>query len=257
MRKAWLAAASMTAALATSGCVIVVGDDDASFKLNRDSRSADGYIVLNRDGGFSRLGGDINLRGRVGGDVSLISGDVDADDLDVGGDVSIAAGDINFAGRVDGEASVAGGDVDWAADVGDELSIAAGSLDVSGEIRGEASLAAGEMTLHADFRDGLKAAADQIELNGSVSGPLVLVAADEIKRNRRNDAEHGRIALDGRIADGGEVCGRTVEFGSDASISGQLLVWAESEPSYARGGQSSNVVFELRDGRDCDDLIDN
>lgn len=256
MRKAWLVAASVTAALAVSGCVIVVGDDDADFKINRDSRSADGFVVLNRDGGYSRLGGDINLRGRIGGDLSLISGDVDADTLDVGGDVSIAAGDVNFNGSVDGEASVAGGDVDWNADVGDELSIAAGDLDVSGRILGEASLAAGEMTLDADFTNGLTAAGDHIEMYGSVDGELVLVAADEIKRNRRNDAEHGLIQIHGEIADGGEVCGRTVEFGSDARISGQLLVWAESEPNYASGNQARNVVFEARDGRDCDDLLD-
>lgn len=256
MRKAWLAAASVTAALAVSGCVIVVGDDDHDFKMNRDSRSSDGYLVLNRDGDYSRLGGDINLRGRIGGDLSLISGDVDADALDVGGDVSIAAGDVDFTGSVDGEASIAGGDVNWDANVGDELSIAAGDLDVRGRILGEASLAAGEMTLDAQFTDGLTAAGDRIEMLGSVAGELVLVAADEIKRNRRDDPQHGLIQINGEIADGGEVCGRVVEFGSDARISGQLLVWAESEPAFAAGNQSRNVVFEARDGRDCDDILD-
>jgi cytoskeletal protein CcmA (bactofilin family) len=254
MRKAWLIATTMAAAVTVSGCVIYVDDNDNKHRLNH--RSSDGYRVLDQNGDYSRLGGDINLRGRIGGDLSLVSGDVDADQLDVGGDVSIAAGDVNYTGTVGGDASVAGGDVDWAADVGRELSIAAGDLNVSGNISDEASLAAGDMRLTAVFLDDLTAQADQIRFDGSVEGELTLIAANRIKRNRRDDREHGLIELAGEIRNGGEICARTLVIDSDARISGSLHVWAENEPETAPGARAGNVIFEPRNGRECDDILD-
>jgi hypothetical protein len=256
MRKAWMAAASGLVALTTTGCVFVVGDDDHNLKMGRHMRSVDGYVTLDRDGSYSRLGGDFNLRGRLGGDLSLVSGDVDAEDLDVGGDVSLAAGDVNFSGHVGGEASVAAGDVDWHADVDEDLSIAAGDLDVSGRVLGEASLAAGEMSLTASFMDGLDAAADEIYLGGSVEGPLQLEAGDDIRNNRRNNDSRGLVEVSGNIASGGEICARTVTFKSTANVSGTLTVWSESEPQVDPGARTGNLVYVPRDGRDCDDLLD-
>ena len=254
MHKAWMATAAMLVALTTSGCVLVVsGDGDKNF---HEFKNSDDFRVLDRDGSYSRIGGDIELTGRVGGDLSLISGDVTADELDVGGDVSLAAGDVEFRGSVGGEASVAAGDVDWAADVGGELSIAAGELNLSGYIIGEASLAAGEMTLDAVFEDGLSAAADEIYLAGRVSGELTLVAANKIRARRRNETSHGRIELSGEIVDGGEVCTRTLRLTSTANVSGTLRVWAEQAPVIDAGAQTGNLVFEARDGRDCDEIID-
>lgn len=254
MRKAWMAVAMMTAAVTVSGCVVYVGDgDDKRFM---DSRASDGFLVLDRDGDFNRLGGDINLRGRIGGDLSLVSGDVDADELMVGGDVSIAAGDVTYIGSVGGEASIAGGDVDFAADVGDELSIAAGDLTVSGDIRGEAAMAAGDMHLSASFRDGLSAQADHIVFDGSVDGELTLVAANRIKRSRSGDASHGLIEIGGEIADGGEICGRSVVFDASSRVSGSLAVWAEQEPVVEPGARVGNIQFTPRNGEECDDLID-
>jgi len=255
MRKAWMATATVLVALTVSGCVIVVGDDDV--KMGHNERSVAGYRVLDRDGDYSRLGGDINLRGRIGGDLSLVSGDVDADQLDVGGDVSLAAGDVNFSGHVGGEASIAGGDVDWHADVDDDLSIASGDLDVSGRILGEASLAAGDMTLEAVFEDGLTAQAGGIYLAGSVRGELTLISADKLRnRHRHRDASFGQIELAGTIHDGGEICARSVIFASTANINGTLRVWAEDDPVIASGADTGNLVFEARNGRDCDDILD-
>ena len=58
----------MTTALMTSGCVIVVdGDDDSKMLRGHGMRTVDGYVVLDRDGDYSRLAGDVNLRGRIGG----------------------------------------------------------------------------------------------------------------------------------------------------------------------------------------------
>jgi cytoskeletal protein CcmA (bactofilin family) len=253
MRKAWLIATTMAVAVTVSGCVIYVDDNEDKHRMSH--RSSDGFQVLDQNGDYSRLGGDINLRGRIGGDLSLVSGDVDADRLNVGGDVSIAAGDVNYSGSVGGEASVAGGDVDWNADVADELSIAAGDLTVSGRMSSEASLAAGEMHLTANFMDDLTAQADHISFEGTVDGELTLVAANRIKRRRLDDPEHGLIELAGDIRNGGEVCARTVVIDSNANISGPLHVWAESEPDLS-GGQVSNLIYEPRNGRECDDILD-
>ena len=254
MRKALAMTAAMAAALATAGCVIVVGDDDDDIKVHRGAHSLDGFVTLDRDGDYSRIGGDINLRGRLGGDLNLVAGDVDADRLEVDGDVSIAAGDIDFTGRVGGEASVAGGDIDWSADVDGELSLAAGSLDVAGQIAGPASIAAANMNSTADFARGLNVQGNEIHLAGSISGALKVVAVDEIRPRRDYDDEDGRVQLAGVVHDGGDVCSRSLTVLSTARISGTLRVWTESEPHIEAGAQVDNIVFVPRDGRDCDDV---
>ncbi|WP_300541669.1 hypothetical protein [Maricaulis sp.] len=256
MTKLWLAATALTASLATSGCVIVVADDDSDGKMLRDRRASDGYIVLDRDGDYSRLSGDLNLRGRVGGDLSLVSGDVDMDDLNVGGEMSIAAGDVRFSGTVSGEASIAGGDVTWNGEAMDELGIASGDLDVSGRIAGEASLAAGEMRVDATFLNGLSAHAGSIVFNGEVSGPVKFVAIREMRRNRDYRGNQGRIEIGGRLHNGGQVCAVSVVFADTARIDGPLEVYAESEPRTESGARVPGLEYMPRNRRDCDDLID-
>lgn len=258
MTKLWLAATALTTALMTSGCVVVVADDgDDDGKMWRQDRASDGYIVLDRDGDYSRLSGNLNLRGRLGGDLSLVSGDVDADGLDVGGEVSIAAGDVNFKGTVAGEVSIAGGDVHWDGEAGDAFSIASGDLRVNGRIAGEASLAAREMDIDAVFLDGLSVHARSIALDGEVSGPLELVAFNEMRRNRDYDNGEGDIEIGARIHDGGQVCGIRVTVAASARIDGRLVVFAEHEPDVESGARIGDLVYTSREGRDCDDLIDN
>jgi cytoskeletal protein CcmA (bactofilin family) len=257
MTKLWLAGTALTTALMTSGCVIVVADEgDGDAKMWHQHRASDGYIVLDRDGDYSRLSGDLNLRGRIGGDLSLVSGDVDADGLDVGGEVSIAAGDVNYKGRVAGEVSIAGGDVNWDGEAGDEFSIASGDLTVRGRIAGEASLAAGDMDLDATFMDGLTVRAGSLTLDGEVSGPLQLVAINEMRRNRDYDDGEGGIEIGARIHDGGQVCGIHVTIASSARIDGRLEVFAEQEPEVERGARVDDLVYTPRNRRDCEDLID-
>ena len=254
MRKALAMSAALAAAMATAGCVIVVGDGDGEVKRRHTDRSVDGYVVLDRDGDYSRIGGDINLRGRLGGDLSLVAGDVDADQLMVGGDVSIAGGDIDYSGHVGGEASIAGGDIDWNADVEGELNLASGSLNVSGDIGGEGAMAAGRLTSTADFHDGLSANGNQIHLGGSVAGELRIVSVGEIRRRRDYDESDGRVVLAGVIRDGGDVCARSVVLTSTARINGTLRVWAESQPEIEAGAQAGDLVFVARNGRDCEDV---
>ncbi|WP_417497707.1 hypothetical protein [Maricaulis sp.] len=254
MRKALAITVAMAAALATAGCVIVVDGSEGEVKLRHGDRTQDGYVVLDRDGDYSRIGGNINLRGRLGGDLSLVAGDVEADRLMVGGDVSVAGGDIDFSGQVGGEASIAGGDIDWMADVDGELSLAAGSLDVSGRIAGPASIAAASLTSAAQFNDGLTANGNAIHLGGSVSGPLRIVSVGEIRSRRNYDDNDGRVELTGTIHDGGDICSRSVVVTSTARISGTLRVWAETSPDVAPGAGAGNLVFVPRNGRDCEDV---
>lgn len=256
MAKFWLAATALSGALLTSGCVIVVADDEDGSKMLHTTRSADGYIVLDRDGDYSRLSGDLNLRGRLGGDLSLVSGDVDIDNMNIGGDVSIAAGDVHFTGNVWGETSIAGGDVSFDGTAQDELNLAAGDLDVRGRINGPASLAAGDMVLNADFRDGVRASAGSLHLAGEVRGPIHLTSINEMRRNRDYDSSQGRIVMDGRVHDGGEICAVSVVFERDARIDGPLVVYAQSEPEMRSGAQVSGLDYRPRNRRDCEDLID-
>ena len=254
MRKALAMSAALAAAMATAGCVIVVDDGNGDVKLRHDDRTQDGYVVLDRDGDYSRIGGNINLRGRLGGDLSLVAGDVEADRLNVGGDVSIAGGDIDYSGHVGGAASIAGGDIDWTADVDGELSLAAGSLNVSGDIGGPASLAAASLTSTADYTDGLNANGNRIHLAGSIAGDLRVVSVGEIRRRRDYDDSDGRVELAGTIRNGGDVCARSVVVTSTARIGGTLRVWAESQPEIEAGAQAGDLVFVARNGRDCEDV---
>ncbi|WP_203292265.1 hypothetical protein [Maricaulis parjimensis] len=256
MAKFWLAATALSGALLTSGCVIVVGDDDDGNKMRHTTRSSDGYIVLDRDGDYSRLSGDLKLRGRLGGDLSLVSGDVEIDNMNIGGDVSIAAGDVDFTGSVDGETSIAGGDVNFNGRAGDELSLAAGDLDVRGQIDGRAALAAGDMLLEAAFNDGLTASAGTMRMSGEVHGRMVLTAINEMRRNRDYRGDEGRIVFDGNAHDGGEICAISVVFESGARIDGPLVVYAQDEPDVRSGAQVPGLEYRPRNRRHCDDLID-
>ena len=254
MRKAWFAATALTGALLMSGCVVVVADDDHDDgKMMHQGRSSDGYRVLDTDGDYTRLAGDLNLRGRVGGDVSLVAGDVDMDGMEIGGELSIAAGDVTFRGSVDGEASVAGGDVNWNGDVGRDLSIAAGDLRADGRIEGRASLAAGELDIRGWYGGGLNAQGGEIELSGEVDGPLKLISAEHL---RRSDRDEGHIEITGTLHQGGEICARTLEIADGARISGLLHVYTEEEPDVASGARVERIDYQPRDGRDCDDLVE-
>lgn len=254
MRKAWFAATAITSALMISGYVAVVADDTDGSKMLGQHRGANGHTVLDTDGDYSRLAGNLNLLGRVGGDVSLVAGDVDMDDMDIGGELSIAAGDVNFSGSVGGEASIAGGDVNWDGTAHGELSIAAGNLNVTGRMHGPAHLAAGNLEIDGWFGDALNARGGEIELSGEVIGPVELISANRLRDNRRNG--HGAIEISGILADGGRVCARTLEIAGSAQIAGTLHVWTESEPVMASGADVENLVYHAREGRECEDIFD-
>ncbi|WP_417486652.1 hypothetical protein [Maricaulis sp.] len=258
MQKVLLAATALTTALMTSGCVIVVdGDSDGDSKMVRGhaARTADGYVVLDRDGDYSRLAGDLNLRGRIGGDLSLVAGDIDADDLQVGGDVSIAGGEISFSGRIGREASIAGGDIQFTATVGDELSLAGAEVDFDGRVEGEAALAAAEMTVGGWFGDELHAHAEDIRFTGEATGPVTFVSAKELNRNRRN-RDRGHVEISGSLENGGQICAIDVVFTDTARVRGTITVWSENAPVTQSGAQVSGLDYQPRNGRDCDDLID-
>lgn len=254
MQKVLLAASALTTALMTSGCVIVVdGEDDSKMLRGHGARTVDGYVVLDRDGDYSRLAGDMNLRGRIGGDLSLVAGDIDADDLEVGGDVSIAGGDINYSGRIGREASIAGGQITFAADVGDDLNLAGGEIEFSGRVDGEAALAAGQMTVGGWFGDELHAHAEEIRFTGEATGPVTFVSAKELNRNRRN-RDRGQVEISGSLENGGRICAIDVVFTETARVRGSLTVWSENPPVTRSGAQVSGLDYQPRNGRDCDDL---
>ncbi|MBO6728190.1 MAG: hypothetical protein JJ910_00485 [Maricaulis sp.] len=237
MRNALIATTSLLGATLLSGCVIVVGDDDAKLHYGAETRH-DGYLVLDRNGDFSRIGGDIDLRGQLGGGVS------------------IAAGDVDFSGRVAEDVSIAGGDVNFTAIGEEDVDIAAGDLFVSGRVGRDGSFAAGEMLIEAAIGRDLNAHADHMIIRSTVDGEVELVAAKEIRRRRRDDPEHGLIVMGGDFREGGDVCGITIEFEPGASIGAPMTVWAESQPNLSGVRGSSNISYIPRDGVDCDELIE-
>ena len=253
-RKAWLASAAILAAASVSGCVILV-DDDYDF----DGKSYRGFafdqtLTLDQDGDYTAIAGDMTISGRLGGDLELVAGDLDITNIDVGGDVSLAAGDVNFTGSVRGETSIAGGDVDFAAYTGDELNIAGGDVTVIGDADGDANLAGGEVTASGRFGGDLNVAGGQVRLSGSVSGRLIAEAGDDYRRNRGRD--YGFMTLDAHLAEGGEVCAIRLEIGPNARFDANVVAWVQEEPVFDAAADASRLEWRARDGRDCDDLIE-
>ena len=117
-------------------------------------------------------------------------------------------------------------------------------------------MAAASMHLDAYFTDEVVAQADEMLVEGRFAGAVKLVAADEIKRRRMDDPDHGLVEIAANLQAGGEICARTVVFEPGARLGGELRVWAVSEPVIPAGMNASRVTFEYRDDRDCDDILD-
>jgi uncharacterized cupin superfamily protein len=256
MLKACLAASAAFLSVGLSGCIIVVDDGgDPSLKTFAGGFGGSVSRHFDRDGDFEFLGGDVSISGRLGGDVELVAGDVNIDAMQIGGHVEIAAGDVSLTGSVAEHVEIAGGDVSIAADISDDLEVAAGDLSVSGHVFGDAEMAAGALFTDAVFDRDVVLAAGSARMSGEARGGFTALVPDNMPRRQRSE-DHGRFDLEGRLAEGGEVCAIRVVIAPDARIEGELRVWAESPPEIAEGAYAPRVTYEARRGRDCDEILD-
>lgn len=256
MLKACLAASAAILSVGLSGCIIVVDDSgDPRFKTMTGEIGGSVTRHFDRDGDFEYLGGDVSISGRLGGDIELVAGDVLIDAMDIGGHVEIAAGDINLTGTVAESAEIAGGDVSIAARIGDDLEVAAGDLSVSGHVSGDAEMAAGVLYTDAVIERDLKLLAGSARMAGEARGGFLALVPDNMP-SRQRGGDYGRLDLEGRLAEGGEVCAIRVVIAPGARIEGELRVWAETPPEITDGAHAPYITYEARRGRDCDDILD-
>ncbi|WP_417492160.1 hypothetical protein [Maricaulis sp.] len=194
------------------------------------------------------LGGELNIRGEVDGDIFAVSGDGQID-ATVHGDVEFFGGDIDLNGVVDGSVEIAGGDVNIAAMVGGDLNAAGGDVSIEGETGGELNAAGGSVHIAAIVGGDLRAAGGEVVIEAStvVSGESRVAAGSvEILGTLNGDAdiEGGHVVLNGAFGGDVEVTAEEVTVLSSARIVGLLTVRSPVEPDIAEGASIGAVDYE-------------
>ncbi|WP_417468205.1 hypothetical protein [Maricaulis sp.] len=194
------------------------------------------------------LGGELNIRGEVDGDIFAVSGDGQID-ATIHGDVEFFGGDIDLNGIVDGSVEIAGGDVNIAAMVGGDLNAAGGDVSIEGETGGELNAAGGSVHIAAIVGGDLRAAGGEVVIEAStvVSGESRVAAGSvEILGTLNGDAdiEGGHVVLNGAFGGDVEVTAEEVTVLSSARIVGLLTVRSPVEPDIAEGASIGAVDYE-------------
>lgn len=181
-------------------------------------------LELDQDRSVQFLAGDVTLRGRVGGDISGLAGNV-LIDADVTGSISLAAGDITVRGSVGRDVSVAGANIEVLADVYGGVDVAGADIRVAGRVN--RSLAAGGALVviepTAEIAGNMDIAASEIRMNGVGQG--------------RFQGRARTIYIEGTIAGNVELTAGNVEIAPGAQIGGDLLVRGPNAPVIAEGAQ--------------------
>lgn len=185
------------------------------------------------------IGGDLNLRGDIDGDVFAIAGNGRIDAV-VHGDVEYFGGDIDLRGTVDGSVEIAGGDVTISARIGRDLSAAGGDVTIEGETGGELHAAGGSIRITALVGGDLRAAGGDVAIEpaSEVSGSSKIVGGHVHYAGATHgdaDIEGGQVTLSGTFDGDVEVRAEQVTLLSTARIAGVLTVRSPVAPEIADG----------------------
>ena len=195
------------------------------------------------------IGGELNIRGEIDGDIFAISGDGRIDAV-VHGDVEFFGGDIDLSGTVDGSVEIAGGDVNISARIGDSLNAAGGDVTIEGETGGSLHAAGGSVRITAIVGDDLRAAGGEVRIESAsvVAGDSRVVAGevyyDGITRGDA-DIEGGEVTLSGQFDGDVEVQAEQVFVLSSARIDGLLTVRSPVEPIIAEGAIITEMDYQV------------
>jgi len=184
---------------------------------------------VDRDGDLTIFAGEVDVRGRIGGELRAIGGDMNVD-AQIGGDANLAGGDIRVRGSVGGDLSVAGGDLDIETVVSGTADLAGGVVHVNAPVAGRVSAAGGFIELDRDFSgsDGVDLVAEQIVIRGSVTGDADL-SGDE-------------ITIEGTINGDVDTYADYVRIAPGATISGELRHRGPNEPDVGAGATITGGV---------------
>lgn len=213
----------------TAGCVQAQTGPTTSFDGLAGSRNVD------TDGNVEMNGAAISLAGRVGGWVEMNGGAVEVD-ARIGGDLEVNGGAVDVSGSVGGRTLINGG-----------------AVELEGSFTGPVELNAGAAELTGMFSDGFTASVGALEFHGEASAPVVINGSGN-GRNWRGQrrGDRSEVEINGRLPGGASICAHEVRFGASASFSGPIEVFADSEPEFAEGVDTSRVVYTQRAEPTCD-----
>ncbi|SIS71277.1 hypothetical protein SAMN05421759_102558 [Roseivivax lentus] len=153
------------------------------------------------------FGGDVFRAGR-----DVVYDGSDADDLFMAGETVAARGAIA------GSAYLAGREVRVAGDVGGDVFAAGDSVTLEGTVTGDATLAGRAVSVRALGGD-LRVMGSEVTLLGDIAGYAMIAGED--------------IRIEGVVAGDVRLTGERVEWGPDARIDGQLVLYEERPGSIA------------------------
>tara|TARA_R110000868_G_scaffold232835_2_gene486443 strand:+ start:3572 stop:4888 length:1317 start_codon:yes stop_codon:yes gene_type:complete len=196
----------------------------------------------------SFLGGDLNIRGIIDGDISAVAGDGRID-ATVHGDVEFFGGDLEVRGEIDGQVEIAAGDIDISARIGGDLDAAGGEVTIEGEIGGELSAAGGSVEIAAIIHEGLQAAGGSVVIQPGteIFGDSRIVAGHAVFRGTAHgdvEFEGEDVTLDGRFDGDVDVLAEHVSVLASTRINGVLRVRSPDEPEIADGAMIGSLDYE-------------
>jgi hypothetical protein len=154
---------------------------------------------------------DETARFDFAGDTFTAGDDLEID-TETQGDLFAASEDLALEAAVRGAAHLASRMLEVDAPVG-RLYGAAYEIDVTANVAGPALLAAAEVEVDAEIGGNLRVFARDAEISGSL-GASAMIAAEE-------------LTLDATVAGDLMLAVESVEFGEDATVAGQVIVYVE------------------------------
>lgn len=129
------------------------------------------------------------------------------------GDLFAAGEEVALEADVDGAAHLAGRRVQVQADIGGAVYAAGYEIELEGDFAGPMSLFAAEITIDGTVGGNLRAFASDLSIDGVLGGSAIL-GADELN-------------LDATVAGDLMLSANRIEFGDEARVTGQVILYAE------------------------------
>lgn len=194
------------------------------------------------------LGGEMDVRGQIDGDIKGIAGSIQVD-ADVSGSVQLVGGEIDVSGTIGNDLDVAGGEVDSDARVTGDANFAGGDSRVGGTIGGMLNAASGHLEVTAQIGGDAKLAGGYIETGrtSNIAGEAEIVGGEvhlEGQIGGAVDIEGGEIHLSGTFLGDVEVLAEEVYVLDGTQISGELRIRSSHDPVIADGATFGSYDYE-------------